>query len=80
MLSRGPLPCCKPLSQPAVSNPLSGISRGYDSTYYLKVALCFGEFVAEGFVAKCPSVTNLCREMAAQVCYKPYVFDSLPYN
>ena len=26
-----------------------------------------------------PSVTNLCREMAAQVCYKANVFDSLPY-
>ena len=26
-----------------------------------------------------PSVTNLCREMVAQACYKPNVFDSLPY-
>ena len=26
-----------------------------------------------------PSVTNLCREMAAQACYKANVFDSLPY-
>ena len=25
-----------------------------------------------------PSVTNLCREMAAQACYKANVFDSLP--
>ena len=25
------------------------------------------------------SVTNLCREMAAQACYKANVFDSLPY-
>ena len=27
-----------------------------------------------------PSVTNLCREMAAQACYKANVFDSLPKN
>ena len=26
------------------------------------------------------SVTNLCREMAAQACYKASVFDSLPYD
>ena len=26
-----------------------------------------------------PSVTNVCREMAAQACYKAKVFDSLPY-
>ena len=26
-----------------------------------------------------PSGTNLCREMAAQACYKANVFDSLPY-
>ena len=26
-----------------------------------------------------PPVTNLCREMAAQACFKTYVFDSLPY-
>ena len=26
-----------------------------------------------------PSVTDLCREMAAQACYKANVFDSLPY-
>ena len=26
-----------------------------------------------------PSVANLCREMAAQACYKANVFDSLPY-
>ena len=27
-----------------------------------------------------PSVTNLCREMAAQACYKANVVDSLPYE
>ena len=27
-----------------------------------------------------PSVTNLCREMAAQACYKANLFDSLPYD
>ena len=26
-----------------------------------------------------PSVTNLCREMAVQACYKANAFDSLPY-
>ena len=33
-----------------------------------------------GVCRKTPlSVTNLCREMAAQACYKANVFDSLPY-
>ena len=45
--------CYKPFSRPAVSNPLSHSSRGYDSTYYLKGALCWGP-VAEGFVAEQP--------------------------
>ena len=39
---------------------------------------------SEGFVAKYPclslSVTTLLIEMAAQACYKPNVFDSLPYT
>ena len=51
-----------------------------NQTYYLKVALCTWGFVAEGVCRKTPpSVTNLCREMAAQACYKAYVFDTLPY-
>ena len=69
----------RPFSRPAGSNPLSWISRGDDLTHFLKVTLCFGGVVAEGFVANHLSVANLCREMAAQACYKPYVFDSLPY-
>ena len=74
----GPRPplCYAPLSRPAVSNPLSRILRGYDSTYYLKVALCRGG----GCHKTPPSVTKRCREMAAQACYKPHVFDSLPYK
>ena len=70
---RGTPPLCyKPLSRPAVSNPSWRISGGYDYTYYLRVALCFCEFVAEGFFRKPPpSDTNLCHEMAAQACYNP---------
>ena len=53
VLSRGP-PCCKPLLRPAVTNPLSRISRGYAETYYRKVALRFWRSVAEGFLAEHP--------------------------
>ena len=76
VLSRGPSPlCCKPLSRPAVSNPLSRIS----------VAIIRLSILPQGSESRrvCrqipPSVTNQCREMAAQACYKPYVFGSLPY-
>ena len=51
--------CYKPLSHPAVSNPLSRISFGYDYTYYLKVALCFWGVVGRGLSQNIP------------VCYKP---------
>ena len=71
----GPLPplCYEPLSRPAVTNPLSRIFCG-------NAALCFGGVCRGGVCRKTPrSVTNLCREMAAEACYKPAVFDSLPY-
>ena len=53
VMSRPPLRY-KPLSRPAVSNPLSQKSRGYDYTCYLRVAIRFGGLVAEGFVAERP--------------------------
>ena len=37
----------------------SRISCRYDGTYYLKVALCFAGFVAEGFVAKDPRLLQI---------------------
>ena len=82
VLSRGP-PALryKPLSRPAVSNPLSRISRGYDSTYYLRVGPCFWGVCRGGVCRRTPpSVTKLCREMAANASCKANVFGSLPYQ
>ena len=65
VVARPPPPLCyKPLSRPAVTNPSSRISRGYDSTYYRKEALHFlgrgRPRLLQTYVAKWPSkpVTN----------------------
>ena len=43
--------------------------------------VAFWEVCREGVCRRTPpSVTNLCRDMAAQACYKPNVFDHLPYE
>ena len=37
---------------------VTSLCRGYALTYYLKVALCFGGFVAEGFVEAHPCLSQ----------------------
>ena len=68
---RAPALCYKPLSRALCYKPLSRAS-----VYSSLQGACRG-----GVCRRTPpSVTNLCREMAAQACYKANVFDSLPYG
>ena len=64
-----------PLLQPFVAGPLLQ-TRVAD----LCVEYCSLPGACRGRLCRRtpPSVTNLCREMAAQACYKANVFDSLP--
>ena len=70
VLSRGPL-----LFQAFVASPLLQILVAD-----LCVECCSLQGPCRGGVCRRtpPSVTNLCREKAAQACYKANVFDSLP--
>ena len=72
MLSRGSAP---PLLQTFVAGPLL-----QSLVADLCVEYCSLQGACRGRVCRRtpPSVTNLCREMAAQACNKANVFDSLP--
>ena len=73
-------PCCRgappPLLQTFVAGPLlQTLVADLCVEYCSLQGAC-----RRGVCRRTPvSVTNLCREMAAQACYKAYVFDSLPY-
>ena len=70
-LSRGPLP---PLLQTFVAGPLLQTLVAELCVEYSSLQGACGGGVCRKTP---PSVTNLCREMAAQACYKANVFDSL---
>ena len=73
VLSRGTPP---PLLPTFVAGPLL-----QTLVAHLCVEYCSLQGACRGGVCRRtpPSVTNLCREMVAQACYKANVFDSLPY-
>ena len=73
-------PCCRrapPLLQTFVAGPLL-----QTLVADLCVQYCGRQGACRGGVCRRtpPSVSNLCYEMAAQACYKAYVFDSLSYT